>query len=96
MIKNVKIFVVGLILTSNLLADCESSLKTCKELIEVSDKQITNLHTIVSKQDTYIKIIEDQRDRAFNQLDKQGGSLPFWVWILTGVAGGVILTRGLR
>ena len=39
--------------------------------------------------------ITEQRDLAVSRLD-EGSSVKWYVWLVVGVAGGVILTRGLR
>ena len=79
-----------------LFGDCESKLSLCDQLVKVSEKEIELYKINVQKQDQYIKIIEAQRDNSYNELSKTGATIPFYVWILTGAASGIILVRGIK
>jgi hypothetical protein len=95
-IKILKFLLVPILISRILFADCESKLAICDKLQSVSSQQIESLKVVVKRQDEYITVIEDQRNKAYDKLSSTGSNLPFYIWVLFGAAGGVVLTRGLR
>jgi Mg2+ and Co2+ transporter CorA len=70
------------------LSLCDSSLSECKELVRQT-KELT------VKQDDLILKLTKQRNEAL-ELAQPKTEFPWYVGVVLGIAGGVILTRGLR
>ena len=95
--KAINYILIWCALFSNpIFADCESKAALCDQLVKISEKEIELYKINVEKQQTYINIVEKQRDNAYDQLSKSGANMPFYVWLLTGAASGIILIRGLK
>lgn len=91
-----KMLLVLLLGSRLVFGDCESKLAACDDLQRVSEQQIDSLKVVVKRQDEYIEVIEDQRNKAYDKLGSTSQSLPFYIWVLFGAAGGIVLTRGIR
>ena len=91
-----KLITILILISRISFADCESKLNLCDQLVKISEKEIELLKVNVQKQSDYISLVEKQRDNAYDQLSKSGASIPWYVWVLTGVASGIILVRGLK
>lgn len=69
---------------------------TCELRLEGCEKSVQNWKGVVEKQDEYIAVLTKQRNEAMEKLGSEDSRLPWYVWAIVGVAGGVVLTRGLR
>lgn len=88
------IIILSLLLTITARAE-----QDCDQVLQQCDVAVQRLKALTRTQDEYIALLERQRDQAFKELKDRGdggGSLPWYAWAVLGVAGGVILTRGLR
>lgn len=74
---------------------CAETLDACKLAVDAQALYIDRLKLQVKEQGEYANLLRKQRDAA---VDAAGGdsSLPGYFWVVIGIAGGVILTRGLR
>ncbi len=50
---------------------------------------------VLAKEREHIALLIKQREELLRQ-EPSGGRIPWFVWTVLGVAGGVILTRGIR
>ena len=51
----------------------------------------------VKLRDDYNNVLLKQRNDAIKRAEAAGApSLPFYVWLVVGIASGVVLTRGIR
>lgn len=67
---------------------CDSALTACEARVKVMDEMLTAEAELRRK-------VTEQRDAAISKLD-EGATTKWYVWLVLGVAGGVVLTRGLR
>jgi hypothetical protein len=70
------------------LAECDLALRLTEQELELRKKHEATLEEYAAK-------LEKQRDAAYERADDKS-LLPWYGWVIIGVAGGVILTRGLR
>lgn len=68
--------------------ECEMGWKAC----EVARQ---DLKTLLKAEREYSAILEKQRKEAL-EAQQAPASTPWYVWLIVGAAGGVVLTRGLR
>lgn len=74
---------------------CADSLQRCDFALKAALAEIEARKATDQLKDEYIQKLTTQRDKAYEAAEP-GWGLPFWAWIVVGVAGGVILTRGIR
>lgn len=67
---------------------CEASEASCQELVKAQRE-------LVGSQDNMIVKLTKQRNEALEMV-KPEASMPWYIWTVVGIAGGVILTRGIR
>ena len=74
---------------------CDETLNLCAE----SEARCQDLNVaqkrLVTEQDNLIVKVTKQRNEALEMV-KPDPSMPWYVWTVMGIAGGVILTRGIR
>lgn len=83
------------LLSPNLRADCEVALKLCDEAVNALQADVVAKRELIDKQEELIKKLALQRNQAYDRLDDEIIT-PWYFWAVLGIAGGVILTRGLR
>lgn len=74
----------------------EIKIHQCDEALIATEKELELRKSLRIKDQEYQKILENQRNKAYDQLKDQGSLLPWYFWAILGTAGGVILTRGIR
>lgn len=82
-------------LTSQAIGDPATTLKKCDTALQLSTQEIELLKVAIATEQQYGQILKKQRDEAINQITVPS-AVPFYVWVVLGVAGGVVLTRGIR
>lgn len=77
-----KKLLILLLIAQMSFADCPKSLQACEEVVQAQDQAIDNLknHVIVLKR----------------ELEQEKNHVPSWVFIVGGMALGVILNSSLR
>jgi hypothetical protein len=92
--------VFALVLTKAAYPD---NVPTCDKVLELCDKSNTECQELarsqrdlIAAQDNLIVKVTKQRNEALDMVKPDSTSFPWYVGIVLGVAGGVILTRGLR
>lgn len=68
--------------------------KSCSEVLDLCDKLVTSQKQQIQDQDQLIVKLIEQRNAALQA--SSTSSTPWYFWAVLGVAGGVVLTRGLR
>ena len=74
----------------------------CDQVIHAADKAIESCQAanaakaaVIVAQDRSIEILLKQRQEAIDAIDVKG-STPFWLWLVVGVAAGVVLEGARR
>lgn len=87
--KNAKLLVIGCVICSNIIADpkarpeCDSVLNACLDYAKTLEVERDFLANAVKRQHETIKDLEDKQSAQ-----------PWYIWVLIGAAGGLILTGG--
>jgi hypothetical protein len=94
LLKN--ICLIFLILLSPITkADEATCSAACQQVIEAYKAENGALRDLNEANEAYVEKLKKQRDEAYDKIDT-GGHMPFYFWVVMGVAGGVVLTRGIR
>jgi hypothetical protein len=72
--------------TETRINQCEAGWKACR------DAQL-DLKALLDSERRYATLVEKQ---AVEAIKSEPATVPWYVWLVVGAAGGVILTRGLR
>lgn len=78
------------------LAECDAKLAACDKLQNLQQLEINQLKLVIEKKNEMIHLVSKQRDALYDDAAKNGSNIPWYLWVVVGVAGGVVLTRGLR
>lgn len=76
-------------------ADSAGALPLCDAALSACEERVKIMNDMLSAEAELRRKITEQRDVAVSKLES-GSSVAWYVWVVVGVAGGVILTRGLR
>lgn len=86
---------ICLTVTTQSLATCDARLKACDDALNAALVEIEQLHKIRKVDQEVIDKLMEQRNRAIAEMDT-GSDMPWYLWTVLGIAGGVVITRGLR
>lgn len=76
---------------------CPKAVELCAHALDLRNEEIKAMQKLLEIETKQGEILKKQRDSAVEALgDRSDMGIPWWVWGVVGVAGGVILTRGLR
>ena len=73
----------------------EDTLALCDKALSSCEAEIEALKKLVTAEREFGDLMKKQRDNAYDKIETNS-NIPFYVWVVVGVAGGVILTRGIR
>jgi hypothetical protein len=62
----------------------------------LADEEIELLKRRLTQEQQITETLLKQRNAAISEVVPLSASVPWFLWIITGAAAGVILTRGLR
>jgi hypothetical protein len=82
-------------LATTATADPNKALPLCDAALTACEERVKIMGDMLAAESELRRKVTEQRDVAVNRLDSTS-SIPWYVWTIVGVAGGVILTRGLR
>ena len=88
------VIIFALLLPPMIRAD-DQALKLCDLALNACEERVHAVDELLAKEQELRRKITEQRDSAIAKLDSQQ-SVPWYIWVLGGVATGVIITRGLR
>lgn len=72
----------------DIISAAEGALESCKQSNKAKDD-------VIFAQDVAIETLMRQRQEALEQIDVKGAT-PFWLWLVVGVAAGVVLEGARR
>jgi hypothetical protein len=75
--------------------DCDATLQLCDKAVTECTELSAKQRDLINAQDNLIVKVTKQRNEALDMVKPEAG-IPWYVTIVVGIAGGVILTRGLR
>lgn len=84
--------ILSLLTPSNLRAD-DTALKLCDEALVSCEFSNREKIKLIDAQEELIKKLALQRNEAFDRLADEGSSTPWYLMIIIGIAGGVILSN---
>lgn len=83
------------IVPTNQPVTCAESAERCDLALKAALTEIDARKAQYNLLSEYTKKVEEQRDKAYKELEP-GQGIPWWVWTMFGAAAGVVLTRGVR
>ena len=86
---------LALLLAKASKADCDSTLEACDKAVTECTELNNKQRELIAAQDNLIVKVTKQRNEALDMV-KPDSNIPWYITIVVGIAGGVILTRGLR
>jgi hypothetical protein len=95
----IAIFMIGLVLLVSKGAypqgTCDETLQLCDQAVTDCSELSAKQRDLIAAQDNLIVKVTKQRNEALDMV-KPEPSIPWYIWTVVGVAGGVILTRGIK
>lgn len=88
------VIIVSLLITTSSIAN-EEALQLCDQALTACEKSIETKDELIKKQEELIKTLATQRNEAFKRLSEESGSVPWYLVILVGIAGGIILNESV-
>jgi hypothetical protein len=74
---------------------CDEVIDAADEAIEACNARVEAKEEVILAQDRAIEVLLKQRQEAIDQIDVKG-STPWWLWLVVGVAAGVVLEGARR
>lgn len=68
----------------------------CDQVLESVDAHRQQLIQSLKLEKEYSDMLQTQRNQLIKDQPSTEARLPFYVWVIVGIAGGVVLTRGIR
>ena len=68
----------------------------CEQVLESVEEHRQQLIQSLKLEKEYSDMLTKQRNQLIADQPGPDKRLPFYVWVIVGIAGGVVLTRGLR
>ena len=87
------IVIILSLLTLKLHANDKEALRLCDAALTDCEQVLKSKNDVIDSQEELLKKMAEQRNEAFDRLADEGSNTPWYLMIIIGVAGGVILSN---